>query len=203
MIYSLSHNFLLIKNQKVGGTSLEVELSQVLPQDAIVTEIYPKNKNHQPRNDDGFYNHISYDEITKRIDVSNTKSYVFVRNPYLVVLSDFFHHQNMDGSQPFVDYDLLDSYIDDTMIASQHHLFTINGTIAATKVLRYENGITQEINPILQEHGIPQISINTYEKAYRPKHIFPKDVFKEHHINKIKKLWSWEFNNYYDSEFIP
>jgi hypothetical protein len=203
MIYSASNNFLLIKNQKVGGTSLEVELSQVLPKDAIVTKIYPPNKNHQPRNDNGFYNHISYNEITKLLDMSNVKSYVFIRNPYSVVLSDFFHHCNMDGNYNYVDYKLLDSYIEDTIITSQHNLFTIDDKVAVTKVLKYEDGLAQTINPILAEHGIQPLVINTYEKAYKPKHIFPKDIFKTHHLNKIKKFWSWEFNNYYDFESIP
>ena len=56
MIYSPDHNFLLLKNIKVGGTSLEVELSQVLPNNAIVTPILPKNDKHKPRNYAGFRN---------------------------------------------------------------------------------------------------------------------------------------------------
>ena len=90
MIYSPDHNFLMLKNSKVGGTSLEVELSKVLPENAIVTKIDPPNSQHRPRNHKGFYNHMPYLEASSILDLSNTKSYIFVRHPYDTVLSAFF-----------------------------------------------------------------------------------------------------------------
>ena len=61
MIFSEKHNFLFIKNMKVGSTSMEVELSKILPDSAIVTKINPPNKDHKPRNFRNFVNHTSWE----------------------------------------------------------------------------------------------------------------------------------------------
>jgi len=81
MILSKDNNFLLLKNQKVGGTSLEISLSMVVPANSIVT---PKTSDdpawaikdekiydgYIPRNYNGFYNHMSYSEIKEKIDLT-------------------------------------------------------------------------------------------------------------------------------------
>jgi hypothetical protein len=206
LIYSPDHNFLMIKNTKVGGTSLEVELSKVLPDNSIVTQIKPENINHVPRNYDGFYNHMPYSEIKNKIDLANTRSYVFVRNPYDIVLSNFFHQLFLSH----IDYSkinlkqkntLLDKYFfgndqDITLIKSTKRLYTSdNNEIQVNKILRYEKGIEYEINPVLFEHGIRSIFIKTFEKSYRPKEIKYQDIFSKDHIDLIQQEWSWEFEN--------
>jgi hypothetical protein len=75
MIYSPDHNFLLLKNRKVGGSSLELVLSKILPENAIVTKLTsPTNTTdpvptwHKERNygeDNKFYHHIKYEELKK------------------------------------------------------------------------------------------------------------------------------------------
>ena len=204
MIYSPDHNFLLLKNQKVGGTSLEVDLSKNLPNNAIVTEINPKNKNHNPRNNKGFYNHMPYFEIEKKIDLSNVKSYVFVRNPYDIVLSNFFYQckANNISSKEYTSY--IDYYFYFNMIKSQKHIYTKNKKIVVDKILKYEKGIESEINLVLIEHKINTITLKTFEKAYRPKNFKPSNIFKKNHVEKIKKEWYWEFEMFdYDLEFVP
>ena len=197
----------MIKNVKVGGTSLEVELSNVLPDNAIFTTINPSNSNHNPRNNDGFYNHMPYSEIEKKIDLSNVKSYIFVRNPYEVVLSDFFHNLFIYKKDYFKTsleekHRLLDKYFfvknnDFSLIRSTKRLYVSeNNEFQVDKILRYENGIEFEINPILDEHGIKQINMNTFEKSYRTKEIKYQDVFSKDHINEIEKEWHWEFEEF-------
>jgi hypothetical protein len=197
----------MIKNVKVGGTSLEVELSKVLPDNAIVTTIQPKNINHFPRNYDGFYNHMSYSEIKYKIHLDNVRSYVFVRNPYDIVLSDFFHNLFIYK----IDYlkldlkeknKILDKYFfiendDYSLIKSTKRLYTSEeNKLQVNKILRYEDGIQFGINPILVKHKIKQIDINTFEKSYRPKGINYKDIFSEDHLELIQKEWSWEFKEF-------
>ena len=52
MIYSPDHKFLLLKNHKVGGTSLEVPVSMIVPENAIVT---PKTSTSGVRVQDNWY----------------------------------------------------------------------------------------------------------------------------------------------------
>jgi hypothetical protein len=225
MIYSPDHNFLLLKNQKVGGTSLEVSLSMVLPNNAIVTprttshpswKIEEKNYiGYNPRNYEGFYNHISYSEIQNKIDLSNVTSYVFVRNPYSSVLSHFFHRLHIfnKGNETWseiTDKDkeiLVDQYFNNELgwewHRSNRHIYTSkDGNIQADRVLRYEDGVQKEINSVLPDHQIPQININIYEKSFRPKDLSVDQVFKDRHMEKIRLDWAWEFGNLgYDPKY--
>lgn len=205
VIYSPDHNFLLIKNAKVGGTSVEVELSQVLPNNAIVTAIVPPHPAHKPRNNSGFYNHMPISEIMQNLDLSNVKTYTIVRNPYDMVLSHFFHslhYLNLDWNKltKIEKTSLLHRYFNNdkelSMLKSTKYLYlSSNNQIMVDSFIRYENGLENEINPILKSHGIRQIKINTFEKAHRPNGLTPKDVFLDNHFYEIQKEWSWEFEN--------
>jgi hypothetical protein len=218
MIYSPDHNFLLLKNQKVGGTSLEVPLSMILPDNAIVT---PRTTNdpawkieekeyvgYTPRNYEGFYNHISYSKIKDKIDISDATSYVFVRNPYSAVLSHFFHRLHIfnKGNETWQDITdkeketLVDQYFNNDLGWERHksnrHIYTgKNGEIQVDRILRYENGVQEEINSVLPQHDIPKITIDIYEKSFRPKNTTPENVFKDRHTEIIRSEWSWEFEN--------
>jgi hypothetical protein len=203
MIYSPDHNFLMLKNFKVGGTSLEVELSKVLPENAIVTKINPANLEHRPRNNDGFYHHMPYSSISSVLDLSNTKSYIFVRNPYDTVLSMFFYQlkqKNIDwGSLEKTERDdILEKYFfknieDFSMIKSTKYMYCVKNDIVVDKILKYELGIENEINDVLLSHNIKTITMNTFEKQYREKIYTVENTFNLKHINKIKSEWSWEF----------
>ena len=213
MIYSPDHNFLLLKNRKVGGSSLEVSLSRVLPKNAIVTPLNgsgniwdSKPKNHNERNyDDYFYNHIKYEEVNKKINLSNVKSYVFVRHPYDSVLSDFFHRLFFFKKDlvwlklsKFEKEELVEQYFDNKFYRwykGDKGIYTINDKIVVDKILYYEKGIEKEINSVLNFHKISNITLNVFEKAHRPKSIKYQDVFLKKHLDLIRKEWWWEFEN--------
>jgi len=218
VIYSPDHKFLLLKNHKVGGTSLEVPISMIVPENAIVT---PKTSDdpawklkeelhypgYNPRNYNGFYNHISYSEISKEIDLSNVNSYIFIRNPFEIVLSNFFHRlyfidmnfkwNDLKNNEKNV---LLDKYFKNELgwdwIKSTKDLYMSNNKIQVTKFLRYEYGIENEINPVLIANGLPSIKLNLEEKRFKPKSISYKDVFLDKHLDIIYKEWQWEFKNF-------
>jgi len=203
MIYSPDHNFLMLKNFKVGGTSLEVELSKVLPENAIVTKINPPNSEHNPRNYEGFYHHMSYSSVSSILDLSNTKSYIFVRHPYDTVLSMFFYElkqKNIEWASldKTTKDNVLDKYFfknieDFSMIKSTKYMYSIKNDILVDKILRYELGIQNEINNVLLTHNIKDITMNTFEKQYRDKIYTVENTFKPKHIKKINSEWSWEF----------
>jgi hypothetical protein len=218
MILSKSNNFLLLKNKKVGGTSLEIPLSMVVPEDAIVT---PRTSNdpawaleeenydgYKPRNYDGFYNHMSYSEINLKVDLTNIKAYIFVRNPYNAVLSHFFHRlyfinknytwNSLDKTEQKL---LVDKYFNNKLgwswhTSNKHIYLSSDGNIQVDNFLIYENGIESEINNILIKHNIPKINITQNEKAFKPKFIKPEDVFSSKYLNQIHKEWFWEFKTF-------
>ena len=219
MILSKDNNFLLLKNQKVGGTSLEVELSMVLPENAIITprtssdpEWAIKNEkvflNYKPRNYKGFHNHMSYSDIQNKVNLKNIKSYVFVRNPYDAVLSHFFHRLYfIDKNNVWNELkqkeknNLTNKYFNNELGWSWHTsnkyiYLSKENKIQVDEILFYENGIELEINKILPKHNIPKIKITAQEKAFRPKNIKPKDVFSKTQLQKIYNEWEWEFNNF-------
>jgi hypothetical protein len=207
MIYSSDHNFLFLKNMKVGGTSLEVELSQVLPKNAIVTPILPENNKHKPRNYNGFRNHMGYEEISKLLDLSNDKAYIVVRDPYYMVLSNFFYALNLinidwnklnkEQKQKFVDLYFTNDEKSNNfcMLKSTKNIYIVNGIIVVNRFIRYEDNLKDQINPILKLHGIPEISMDTFEKQHRPKDIHPEKIFSKDQMSLIQQEWKWEFDN--------
>ncbi len=178
---------------------MEVELSKVLPANAIVTPIEPANPDHKPRNWDGFTNHMSYLAVARRLDLSSVRSYVFVRHPYEVMLSHFFLvltylEQRSDWQNE------VDNYLSDKLavphLGSGRGLYTMDDEVCVTEVLFYERGIEAEINRILPLSGIGTIKIATFEKAFRPRQLMHTDVFEERHLELIRHEWAWEFSKF-------
>jgi hypothetical protein len=221
MIYSPDHKFLLLKNRKVAGSSLELVLSKVLPENAIVTKLTsPTNTTdivpswHKERNygkNNKFYHHMKYEEIKKYIDLSEVKSYVFVRNPYNSVLSAFFHRLNtskilLSSSQweslPSQNKEkLVKDYFNNKLgdlpwyKGDKYIYLNNNNELLVSKVLYYEKGIENEINPILKNHQIPEIHIDVNFLNHKPKAITYKEIFKEQYLDLIRNEWWWEFKN--------
>ena len=50
MIVSHTHRFIFIKTRKTAGTSIELALSDIAGEDAIVTPLIPREPGHTPRN---------------------------------------------------------------------------------------------------------------------------------------------------------
>jgi hypothetical protein len=227
MIYSPDNNFLLLKNYKVGGSSLEIALTNIVPENATCTELKPSEYGHMPRNhiydNIELENHASYYDICDIFGeekINNTISVVFVRHPYEIVASWYFHkmkeywgEKTNDNADPFeygggYDWDALSlkqkDYLnkmffygketDFRSINSTKWIYAPNGEILVDHVLRYENGIENEINKILPMVGLPKITIPYKAKSkYKPQHITYKNMFGKQELETIQKEWSWEF----------
>lgn len=201
MILSPKYNFLLIKNHKVGGTSLEIELSQKINDEhAIFTKIHPKHELHKEQNHLGFYNHISYLEVCQKLGsdyVNSLESVVFIRNPFDTVLSHLFMSMKWSGIEE-INADVINKYFNndlalDKLVGSRtRRLYTIDNKIAVKNILRYEDGL-QSINKILNHLEIPEVENLYREKAYKPQSIQAADIFTEKHIDIIRNDWAWEF----------
>jgi len=207
MIYSKKYNFLYLKNKKVGGSSTEICLSQIMDEDAVVTPVHPIDERHSPRNDEQFFNHIPYSELETLIEnLSEVDSCVVVRNPYDTVMSDFFlqleytgNMQNyLSGDRPY----FVNRYFENTLreqwrgwLKSTKELYSKDGVIQVKNVIKYEDGIEAGINQILEPKGL-HLDLNVYQKAHRPKEITAKDVFSEEQMQNISYEWAWEFHTF-------
>jgi hypothetical protein len=206
MIYSPQHKFLLVKNLKVGGTSLEIDLEKVLPTDAIITTQEPTMPDdYLPRNykEYGFDSHTPFNVFEYRLPeaTKDLTSVVFVRNPFDTVLSHFFmmlkfYNANVEEYKDYV-YGYFNGTISMGMLGSTKNIYASGGTVQVSNVFRYEDGIENQINPILTQVGIPNITVTAKEKAWRPAHLTPQDVFNNTQLNMIKKEWAWEIKNFY------
>lgn len=71
MIISHRYKFIFVKTTKVGGTSLEMYLSNICSNSAVVTPFWHPEAEHEPRNYRGFFNCIP--EIDKRVKYQKRK----------------------------------------------------------------------------------------------------------------------------------
>lgn len=107
-IISFEHNFIFIKTAKTGSTSVEIELSKCLGEDAIVTPIWPPIKEHKPRNfqrpGGDFLTHMSARRIREYLGEATFNrmfKFCFEREPVAKCLSHFHmlrnspHHNNL------------------------------------------------------------------------------------------------------------
>lgn len=204
MILSPKHKFLLIKNYKVGGTSLEVELSQIIKDsDAIFTKIDPPNQYHKIQNDSGFYNHMSYLEIANKLGfdyINSLSSVVFVRNPFDVVLSHLYMAARWSGISDVTDQVVTDYFngklkLDRMLGIKTRRLYTIDNIVSVNNVLKYEDGL-ESINKILSDVGIDNIKNIYKEKQYKPFDIKFNDIFTNSQLDIIRNDWSWEFESF-------
>ncbi len=69
MILSLAHRFVFIKTIKTAGSSIEIALSALCEDGAVVTPLYPPEPSHRPRNfaPQGFEPHMGAAAIRSRI----------------------------------------------------------------------------------------------------------------------------------------
>lgn len=233
MIYSPDNNFLLLKNYKVGGSSLELSLYNLVPDNSTCTPlqaIFESSYGHVPRNyiygSTQLENHASYNEVCEVFGeetINNTTSVVFVRHPYEIIASWFFHKmreywgiKTNNNADPFeygggYDWDALSAKQKDYLkyrffhnaeqefctLISTKWLYAPDGEILVDHVLRYENGIENEINKILPTVGLPEITIPYKAKSdYKPQHITYKNIFNKQELEAIQKEWWWEFETF-------
>lgn len=104
-VISFKHRFVFIKTTKTAGTSIEVELSRLAGDDAVVTPVVPPEEGHLPRNylgADGtpaFYNHMTAGEIRDRIGAAQfhkMHKFCVEREPVAKCISHFHMRRNSE-----------------------------------------------------------------------------------------------------------
>jgi hypothetical protein len=108
-IISFEYNFIFVKTGKTAGTSIEIELSKRIEDDAIVTPIWPPVKGHKPRNfqrpGGDFLTHMSARRIKEYLGEKTFNrmfKFCFEREPVAKCLSHFhmarnFRYHKLEG----------------------------------------------------------------------------------------------------------
>jgi hypothetical protein len=206
MIISHKYKFIFIKTHKTAGTAIEVYLSQFCDKNDILTPIYPKVKNHIPRNYKGKWiiesttgvkriiplklsNHLSAKSIKNRIPAKYWNEYYkfsVERNPWDKVVSKFFMDRAINNVKlPFNDY-----VKKQKNFPINYPLYMDNDNLIIDKVIKYEN-LLNELNGIFNLLKIPfNMSLNNNAKGnYRPKNLNYKIMYN----NEIKNIIYNEF----------
>ncbi|HDP74422.1 MAG TPA: hypothetical protein ENN49_00840 [Bacteroidales bacterium] len=99
MIVSHRHRFIFIKSAKTASSSIELMLSIICGPDDVLTPLAPFDERfdadyyeYQPRNNEGFENHMSVNEIKKKVGERIWNQYLkitVVRNPWDMVVSRY------------------------------------------------------------------------------------------------------------------
>lgn len=159
MILSHRHRFIFIKTLKTAGTSIEVALARHCGPDDIVTPINPPVGGHQPRNAEGYYNHIGAADIRARAGTEIWDSYfkfAFERNPWDKVVS-YYHWVQTRGHR----FDSFEAFIAECVktnrfplrLPSSRELYTLQGRLAVDRVGRYES-LREDLRDIGRHLGL-------------------------------------------------
>lgn len=167
MIISHKYRFIFIKTRKTAGTSIEVALSKICGKQDIVTPIGPPVEGHEPRNNNGFYNHIGAKQIKARILPEIWDSYykfTFERNPFDKVVSWYWwlykQQKTFDSFEQCIEKRACGSY----KLPVDYEKYTIDGKVVVDFIGKYET-LLEDFTYICNRLEIPFDGKLTREKG--------------------------------------
>lgn len=174
MIVSHRHEFIFLKTTKTASTSVEVFLSQLAGDDAIVTPIWPSESGHRPRNYEsatkgGDYPPHAVAEVVRwglgeRIWNDYFK-FCFERNPWEKVVSRYWWRVRGLASRPS-----LEAFVGggDGALRSDWPIYALGDEVAVDAIGRYES-LTEDLCSIMGRLGLPaEIELPRAKSIPRP-----------------------------------
>lgn len=172
MIISHRHKFIFIKNMKTAGTSIEIALADICGDEDIVTNLVKKDEAKRKRKgkryiingNHYFNNHAPVSTIRIQVaeqfgtDIwSNYYKFCVERNPWDKVISYYYFLKSRTKS---FRKKSLNSFIHSECAyrCSNYERYTINGSIAVNRILRFEN-LQQEFNDVCKTLGIAPLNL--------------------------------------------
>lgn len=196
MIISHKYQFIFIKTRKTAGTSIETYLSQYCGDLDVLTPISPAVNGHQPRNWDGYYNHIDAYSVREKVGLNRwNKYYKFCveRNPWDKTLS-YYHMLNYrkGGNLSLDDYFIPEDYCVDYLAYVDRQN---QSRIIVDRVLKYES-LDQELGSVFHTLGIPYSGeLNVNEKSeYRTDRRSYKDILSIEQADLISHAFANEIS---------
>jgi len=180
MVISHKYRFVFIKTRKTAGTSIEVYLSNHCSKDDVFTPIDPYVDPHVARNHEGFFNHIGYPEVKKKItrDISGYFVFCVERNPWDKMLS-YYH---MINSRQFSRRISFDDFLVHRDFCSDFSMYAdiIENRLLVDHVIDYDN-LNNELDHVFGYLNIPfdgDLSVRA-KSEYRTDNRFYRDVYTE------------------------
>ena len=174
VVISHKYKFVFIKTHKTAGTSVEVSLSNLLPATDIISEIFPGEESHEPRNylygkTVLFYNHMSADLVRTYLGGKSCGYYFWAieRHPILKSLSYFAMIKNSPHhSDGFADLSFSDFVDRDDLLPTEDHLlYTNNGRLACHKIIDYDS-LNEEVSRLMKTRfGVKDFGITSRSKS--------------------------------------
>lgn len=199
MIISHRYRFIFLKTIKTAGTSLETFLSTVCAETDVVTTFGDPVPTHRPRNFDGFYNHMSGDEVRTKVGNEIWKDYLkfcVVRNPWDKVISHYSMVKNSPRHQHNGNPDLsLDEYLEMGLYNLDYAIYTEKetGVVLVDQVARYES-LEPDLMRILESLSIPsQGVLNVRAKSqFRTDRRHYREILNTRQAEHIAQIYSHE-----------
>ena len=167
VIVSDEHGFVFMKTRKTAGTSVEIALSRVCGPDDVITPVLeeplraaaggrgPQNFESPPLARKAF-NHMPVSMVRRelgRVRFESYFSFAIERNPWDAVVSLYhWHHRSAGEPVSFEEY--VDSEAVTTFATKQHRIYRLDGRVAVTRVLRYEQ-LAAELASVWGSLGLP------------------------------------------------
>ena len=199
-IVSFKHNFIFLKTTKTAGTSIEVDLSQIAGDDAIVTPIIPPESGHTPRNFDDpdgeqpYYNHMTAAVMRKTLGPQRFDSmfkFCVEREPVSKCISQYHMlrnspHHNADGA-----YNLSwAEFVREGRFPIDTRKFAIAGVKVVDQVLRYDE-LPFALENLMNDLGVSDFQLTARAKSdYSRKALVKPDMVKNWHKTTIKKRFA-------------
>jgi hypothetical protein len=214
VIISHKYRFIFVKTRKTAGTSIEVLLSAIAGEDAVVTPVDPPVAGHVARNykipstiaraalwrvrrrvhgtnDPAYFNHISLNGIRTQLGRRRTNSYFtfcFDRNPWDKVVSGYFFAKGrgqFDGS--------LRDYVLHGDLPSDFDKYSMDGTtVGVDFVGRYEH-LEEDLRHAFDRIGLEHPVSLTREKGnFRPADARTDVLFDDEMSQRVEAVFARE-----------
>ena len=178
MIISHKHKFMFIKTTKTAGTSIEVDLNQVLGDSDIATPIFPAVDGHKSQNFErgilrkNFYNHMPASEVKKIIGNDIFDNYfVFCveREPVDKCISHYSMLRNSPHHNKKTQNLTFDEYIENKHFPVDTNKYVDeNGNLLVNRILKYEC-LSDELNEIAKLLGFKINLVARAKAGFREK----------------------------------
>ncbi|WP_412552908.1 hypothetical protein [Shimia sp. MIT1388] len=189
-IISFKHNFIFIKTNKTAGTSIEVDLSRIAGDDAIVTPIFPPEPGHSPRNFEDkngeplYYNHMPARLIRQRLGAKRFNAmfkFCVEREPVEKCISQYHMLRNSEAHNAEEPYTLSwDEFVKAEKFPVNTGKFAINKVKVVDRILRYDT-LPGSLERLMNNLGVVGFTLTSKAKSTYSKKVLvkPEDVTAE------------------------
>ena len=171
MLISHKFKFIFIRTVKTAGTSIEIQLSNLMSDKDVVTEIKPVHEKHNPRNqiynNKKFFNHMSAKNIRDIIGdkiFRNYYKFCVEREPVDKCISHFSMFKNSVHHKSIITKMSWKEYINSHYLPIDYLKYTENEKIIVDEIIKYED-LQNQLQKVLTNLGVKFKTLNENAKS--------------------------------------